>query len=63
MGRHKKDPTITQTYRVKPETAEKLRETAKELGFEYGETAAMGAFLDRLAEVDRELLKLVFKKT
>jgi hypothetical protein len=62
MGRHKKEPTITQTYRLKPETAEKLRETARELGFEYGETAAMGAFLDRLAEVDRELLKLVFKR-
>jgi hypothetical protein len=62
MGRPKKEATITQNYRIKPETAEKLRETAKELGFQYGETAAMGAFLDRLAEIDQELLKLVFKR-
>jgi hypothetical protein len=62
MGRLKKEPTIIQTYRVKPEVAEKLKETALELGFKYGDTAAMGAFLERLSEVDRELLKLIFKK-
>ena len=63
MGRPKKEPTIIQTYRVKPDVAEKLKETAVELGYKHGDTAAMGAFLERLAEIDRELLKLVFKKT
>jgi tRNA(Phe) wybutosine-synthesizing methylase Tyw3 len=63
MGRPKKDPTVMHSFRIKPETAESLKQVAIECGFQYGDTAAMGEFLDRLAEIDRQLLKLIIKKT
>jgi hypothetical protein len=62
MGRPKKDKMVQITYRIEPETAAKLKETAIECGFKYGDGAAMGAFLDRLAQVDRQLLKVILKK-
>jgi hypothetical protein len=62
MGRPKKDPTIAHNFRIKPQTADSLKEIAIECGFQYGDGAAMGEFLDRLAEVDRHLLKLIIKK-
>jgi tRNA(Phe) wybutosine-synthesizing methylase Tyw3 len=63
MGRPKKDPTVMHSFRIKPETAESLKQVAIECGFQYGNTAAMGEFLDRLAEIDLQLLKLIIKKT
>ena len=63
MGRPKKDKTTLINFRIDTEAAESLKEAAIECGFKYGDGAAMGAFLERLAEIDRELLKLVFKKT
>ncbi len=63
MGRPKKDPTVMHSFRIKPDTAESLKQVAIECGFQHGDGAAMGEFLDRLAEVDRQLLKLVIKKT
>jgi tRNA(Phe) wybutosine-synthesizing methylase Tyw3 len=63
MGRPKKDPTVMHSFRIKPETAESLKQVAIECGFQYGDTAAMGEFLDRLAEIDLQLLKLIIKKT
>jgi hypothetical protein len=63
MGRHKKNQVCFPSYKVKPETIESLKQTAIEAGFKYGNGAAMGELLDRLAEVDRELLKVILKKS
>jgi hypothetical protein len=63
MGRPKKNQVCFPSYKVKPETIESLRQTAIESGFRYGDGAAMGELLDRLAQVDRELLKAIIKKT
>ncbi len=50
-------------YKVKPETIESLKKIAIESGFTYGDGAAMGELLDRLAEVDHELLKVILKRS
>jgi hypothetical protein len=63
MGRKKLNRVHFPTYKVKPETIESLKETAIELGYTHGDGAAMGEFLDRIAALDRDLLKLVFKKS
>jgi hypothetical protein len=63
MGRPKKDNTELINFRIDSQAAESLKELAKECGFKYGDGAAMGAFLERLAAVDRELLKVIIKKT
>jgi hypothetical protein len=63
MGRHKLNRVYLPNYRVKPETVESLKEVAIELGYTYGNGAAMGEFLDQIASLDRDLLKLVFKKS
>jgi tRNA(Phe) wybutosine-synthesizing methylase Tyw3 len=63
MGRPKKDNTEHISFRIDSEAAEALKEAAIECGFKYGDGAAMGAFLERLAEVDLQLLKVILKKT
>jgi hypothetical protein len=63
MGRHKLNRVPFPGCKVKPETLDSLRETAIELGYVYGDGAAMGEFLDRIATLDRDLLKLVFNKS
>jgi hypothetical protein len=63
MGRTKKNQVCFPSYKVKPETIESLRQTAIESGYKYGDGAAMGEFLDRLATLDRDLLKILIKKT
>ena len=63
MGRKQLNRVPVPNYRVKPETLESLKETAIELGYIYGKGAAMGEFFDAIAELDRDLLKLVFKKS
>jgi hypothetical protein len=63
MGRHKLDKVQFPSYKVKPETLTSLRETAIQLGYTYGGSAAMGEFLDEVAALDPDLLKLVFKKS
>ena len=63
MGRPKKDKTTLINFRIDTEAAESLKEAAIECGFKYGDGAAMGAFLERLSEVDRQLLKVILKKT
>jgi hypothetical protein len=62
MGRAKKNQVCFPSYKVKPETIESLRQTALESGYTYGDSAAMGEFLDRLAAIDRDLLKILIKK-
>jgi tRNA(Phe) wybutosine-synthesizing methylase Tyw3 len=61
MSRPKKEDTELINFRIKTQSAESLKETAMECGFKYGKGAAMGAFLERLAEIDRELLKAIIK--
>ena len=61
MGRTKKDNTTHINFRIDAEAAESLKKTAIECGFKYGDGAAMGAFLERLAEVDCQLLKIIIK--
>jgi hypothetical protein len=63
MGRPKKDNTELINFRIDSQAAESLKKTAIECGFKYGDGAAMGAFLERLATVDLELLKVIIKKT
>lgn len=63
MGRPKKDNTTLINFRIAAEASESLKEAAIECGFKYGDGAAMGAFLERLAEVDLQLLKVILKKT
>jgi hypothetical protein len=62
MGRIKKNQVCFPSYKVKPETIESLKQTAIEAGYIYGDGAAMGEFLDRLATLDRDLLKAIVKK-
>jgi hypothetical protein len=63
MGRTKKNQVCFPSYKVKPETIKSLKQTALESGYIYGDSAAMGEFLDRLAALDRDLLKAIIKKT
>jgi hypothetical protein len=63
MGRHKKNRVAFPTVKVNPQTVDILREVATESGYIYADGASLGAFLDRLAEIDRELLKVIIKKT
>jgi hypothetical protein len=63
MGRPKKNQIEFPNYKVKPETVDALRKTALQCGFKYGNTAAMGAFLDRLAEADPILVQAILKRS
>ena len=59
MGRAKKNQVCFPSYKVKPETIESLKQTAIESGYKYGDGAAMGEFLDKLAALDREIQDLI----
>lgn len=63
MGKTKKNQVCFPSYKVKPETIESLKLTAIESGYIYGDSAAMGEFLDKVATLDRDLLKALIKKT
>jgi hypothetical protein len=63
MGRIRKNQVSFPTYKVAPETVESLKQTAIQCGYTYGDSAAMGKFLDRLATLDRDLFKAIIKKT
>jgi hypothetical protein len=63
MGRHKLNRVPFPGCKVKPETLDSIRQAAIDLGYTYGDGAALGEFLDRIATVDRDLLKLVFSKS
>jgi hypothetical protein len=63
MGRIKKNQISFPTYKVAPETVESLKQTAIQCGYIYGDSAAMGEFLDRIAAIDRELLKAMITKS
>jgi hypothetical protein len=62
MGRQKKENTTPIHYRIDVDAAESLKEIAIDCGFRYAGKAAMGAFLERLAKVDRDLLKVILKQ-
>jgi hypothetical protein len=63
MGRAKKNQVEFPNYKVSPQTVESLKQTALHCGFTYGNTAAMGAFLDRLAQTDPDLVRAILKST
>jgi hypothetical protein len=63
VGRKKLDKIPVPSYRVRPETIAALQEIAVQMGYTYGQGAAMGEFLDHMALLDRDLLKLVFAKS
>ena len=63
MGRPKLDRVPFPSYKVSRETLDSLRITALELGYTYGDGAAIGKLLDRIAAVDRELLKVIISRT
>jgi hypothetical protein len=63
MGRRKLNRIPFPAYKVKPETLDSLKKTAIDFGYTYGDGAAMGEFLDGIASLDRDLLKLIFKKS
>jgi hypothetical protein len=63
MGRQKLNRVPFPGCKVNPETLDLLRATAVELGYIHGNGAAMGEFLDRVAKIDVDLLKLVFSKS
>jgi hypothetical protein len=63
MGRRKLNRIPFPAYKVKAETLDSLKQTAIEFGYTYGEGAAMGEFLDGIAALDRDLLKLIFQKS
>jgi hypothetical protein len=56
MGRVKLGKIPIPTYKVNPDTVDKLRETAIIMGFKHNDGAAVGAFLDMIANIDRDLL-------
>lgn len=56
MGRTKLNRTILQA-RVSPDTSDKLKQMALELGFEWGAQGNTGAFLDAIASVPVEKIR------
>lgn len=62
MGRVKLNRIAFPGCKVNPETLIALRLIAIESGFKYGKGAALGELLDRIAQIDRDLLKAVIKK-
>ncbi len=56
MSRKKLGKIVSPTFRINPDTMPKLRETALAMGFTHSNGAAMGAFLDMIANIDRDLL-------
>ena len=63
MGRTKLNRVPFPGCTVEPNTLKSLKEIAIESGFTYGGSAAIGKFLDRLVEIDRDLLKAVIKRS
>lgn len=56
MGRPKLDRTVLQV-RVNPDTPEKLKQMALDLGYQWGAEGNTGKFLDDLASLSVEKVK------
>jgi hypothetical protein len=63
MGRPKLDQERTNNYKVTKGTSAKLEKLAISLGYKYGKGAAMGKFLDVVADLDPDLLKIIIQKS
>ncbi|WP_295621492.1 hypothetical protein [Chamaesiphon sp. GL140_3_metabinner_50] len=56
MSRPTLNKVILGGYKVKPETIDKLRKSAIEAGYTHGKGAAIGEFLDAIAQINPLLL-------
>jgi hypothetical protein len=63
MGRTKTGTIYMPSCKIKAETMPKLRKTAISLGFRYADGAAVGAFLDAIANADIDLLSAAIAKS
>ena len=61
MGRPKLDRTVLQA-RVDPNTPEKLKQMALELGFQWGAEGNTGKLLDAIALLEAEQIKALIRK-
>jgi hypothetical protein len=62
MGRPKLDKELTSPYSVQRGTIDKLEFLALSLGYKHGSGAAMGRFLDMVANLNPDLLALIAQK-
>ncbi len=62
MTRPKLDKDLTSPYRVEKGTIKKLERLAIGMGYKYGHGAAMGKFLDMVADLNPQLLTLIAQK-
>ncbi len=63
MGRPKLDRERTNNYKVTKGTSEKLEKLAIDMGYKHGTGAAIGKFLDAIADLDSDLLKIIIQKS
>ena len=57
-----KEKTVTFNCKVKESTPDKLRKMAIASGYTYGKGAALGKFLDAIATLDPDLVRLILEK-
>ncbi|WP_146138576.1 hypothetical protein [Chamaesiphon polymorphus] len=62
MSRPALNKVILGGYKVKPETIDRLRAAAIQAGYTHGKGAAIGEFLDAIAQINPSLLAELTKK-
>ena len=63
MPRKKLNKVKTPNYSVDPITPSKISQLARSVGYHYGSTGHVGAFLDDLVNVNPDLLQLIIKSS
>ena len=63
MPRKKLNKVKTPNYSVDPITPSKIAQLARSVGYCYGSTGHVGAFLDDLVNVNPSLLELIIKNS
>jgi hypothetical protein len=62
MGRPKLERELTSPYSVSKGTIQKLEKLAMDMGCKHGSGAAMGKFLDIIANLNPDLLALIAQR-